>query len=1106
MNHRIVRWNLIGFSLLLALLVATFWFTGLPVAAGPAAPSNFAITGTVNLPDGGLPLPDGTSVLLMNPNRSTYGWSRVATDTGAFAFPNIPDAIYLVRAIPPVGSPYANSIVVPVDPNRPLVGPLRLTNPSVTGTIYQPGGITPTTAFLIVMQNNLVIEKLEAPNGNFNVGGLPTGTYTMIARPREGDMYWESLPRVITLTPTSLISNVTFTLRLPRLGGRVFDGTTPVPNATVIAFLPTGERRVDQTNIDGKYALGEIPSDVPIRLELLPPPDRGNLLPPPPITITIPLTTPFIQQDLYFQTPPKTIGGIVNLMTASGVSIPVQSAVVIANRVDRYGFQDTRTDARGHYSMTVAPGVWNVTIRPISITTPSDWILTTPGQLVAFDITPTTEFKRVDFIVRPAEAIVMGTIMLPGNVPPPFPITVSMRTAEGIGVSRLLEASGRFSFRIPPGIYKLELQISRPPTGPLYAAPILPPINVHPITPTVIPTITLHARDAIITGSLSTTTGDPVPGVAVVAWNMETRATFESRSAPDGRYYLPVYSGTWMVRPAPQPDQEYVYSGEPLSATLTSRQSAMLNFTLTSANATLNGILVTTAGPVASDVEGWAEAVSLNRQIIKGAPIHDGEFTLYLPTGTYSVTLSIPNNPRYVAPRVPTVITLTDQEEITRTFTVIEKTAKFYGSLWDIRAATVVTAEVPGKVWAWEKSIWAATDLKQPGNLYSLPVPAGVWSLDYAIAPESRYVKVAGPRSYAIAEREAKNVNLPVVLRDGILSGTVKLPNGEPVIGAIVIAEALSNDLNGLVQRTPVNSDGSFKLPLPAGIYNVRAALVHDTGLINPAQARVTVPSHGSVVVNLIFRAPSTTITGRVTLSGTTALTGPVMIWAWSKDDGYNKTIAPVGGVYTLPVLSGQAWTIAAVFEKHGAYWMTRTVPLSVPAAGLTQDLVLVGPRTKPSPRVVVFNAAENQSVELGNGVRIFIPGGALPAEGQVILHITPLAGVPQHYRGEIQGLAYAFEAFTENGEPITENFNQDVTIVFPYDPASLPAGTDAAHLRPAYFSTTTDRWTTPDSFVVDETRHEISMLIDHFTDMGLIGAPSEYYSLFLPLVLRNAQ
>jgi hypothetical protein len=167
-----------------------------------------------------------------------------------------------------------------------------------------------------------------------------------------------------------------------------------------------------------------------------------------------------------------------------------------------------------------------------------------------------------------------------------------------------------------------------------------------------------------------------------------------------------------------------------------------------------------------------------------------------------------------------------------------------------------------------------------------------------------------------------------------------------------------------------------------------------------------------------------------------------------------------------------------------------------------TQDLTLSGPFTKPGPLAIVFDASEAQYLELADGTRITIPAGALPATGQVMLHITPIATFPQQQHANVLRYGYAFEAFDADGNPIEERFNADVLIVFPYTEAELIAGgINENHLKPAYFSTTTDAWTIPDSYVVDTVNNLVSMQIDHFTDFALTS--SAQFEVFLPIVLR---
>ena len=74
--------------------------------------------------------------------------------------------------------------------------------------------------------------------------------------------------------------------------------------------------------------------------------------------------------------------------------------------------------------------------------------------------------------------------------------------------------------------------------------------------------------------------------------------------------------------------------------------------------------------------------------------------------------------------------------------------------------------------------------------------------------------------------------------------------------------------------------------------------------------------------------------------------------------------------------------------------------------------------------------------------------------------------------------------------------------ITFSYDDAELwRMGLSEHWLKPAYFSTTTDSWTFPESYVVDTVANRVAMEIDHFTDFAL--TTPTVFQVFLPLVVR---
>ena len=209
--------------------------------------------------------------------------------------------------------------------------------------------------------------------------------------------------------------------------------------------------------------------------------------------------------------------------------------------------------------------------------------------------------KTINFNVLTADATVIGAVELPDHSAPPFTVTVALHNDEGLGRAQDIDVNGQFAFEVPHGVYNLDVRVH----DPRFAAPPLRPVAARPLTTTIVPTITLIPRNAFITGTL-TDGVNPVGDVPVIAWSPDTHATFGTRSNDEGVYAIGVYSGTWLVRPAPLPDQPYIFNGDPASVSINFNEIVPdIDFTLIDADATIHGVLVDGSGtPVTSG--GWA--------------------------------------------------------------------------------------------------------------------------------------------------------------------------------------------------------------------------------------------------------------------------------------------------------------------------------------------------------------------------------------------------------------------------------------------------------------------------------------------------------------------
>jgi len=1059
-----------------------------------------SISGTVSTPDGGS-IPPGTKVRLLRLDGSKSGEAMVDTTNGSYSFAMVPPGNYILRAVPPALSDYTPSLLTPVSVlHDPVTVNLELTLPSILGTVYRPDGATPADAWVhVYASTGREVERRAAFTGTIKLGGLYDGSYWLQAEPMDlpqNEGLWWSRRQAVTVS-SGVTQVVTLTLRPANVIGIAKEPSpseNPVKEAVVRVFDSSGTLRgKDVTDWQGRFAIGGLITGT-YSLVLSPPWYRADLVSPDPITFSIDASQPVTNLGtIRFQALPKTVSGTVTTNTGT----PVQNARVVAHKVSGRGRSEAFSDATGAYEMRLSPGLWALTVKRITTTVPYTWVYPYPPQLVYFHYNTDPEHETVDFTVITADSTVTGLVQLPGGSAPPFTVTVSLHSDEGVGVREQINPDGSFSIAIPHGSYRVGIH----PESPDYLGPAIDPIVVPPESTYDLGTITLLEKNAIITGTVTDGT-NPVEGIEVVAWRSDAPGTVSGFTDSDGSYILSVAPGTWRVRPALSPDQPYIYTGDyqevdvPDGGTVTD-----VDFALLPATAQILGTLVDEAGNPVTDATGWARAVdTADPSIHNVAPITDGTFAIYVPGSTYRVRAWLPAGSEYLA-GPPQEVTVSAGMTATVEITVREKTAAIDGGLYDPRANDQPVSGVKGEVFAWSEGYWLRTPIKKGNGTFRMGVASGIWALGYRVDPASGYVALRDRRNIPVQEGQTAHVPLPVVQKDGLITGTVLGPDGSPLAGARVIARGIGPVVRDVALHTESGDDGGFELRVPHGWYNLRAVLGDSEGYLPPMERQLHIPENGTVGgIVLQFRQPDATITGTVTVSGTAA-SGDVLIWAWSEDGAYTKTLATAGGLYTLNVISNTTWHIGAIYQEGDSFYATRVI-VHVPEGGATQDLVLTGPHHLPAPVVVSFDADEGTSVELRDGTTILIPAGAMPVSGTVTLRVIPIATLPWQRHANVYRYGYALVATDEDGNAITEHFNQDVVITFFYDEAELVRwGITESKLHPAYYSTTTDSWTFPESYLVDTDRNLVMMQIDHFTTFALTG--EEGYTVYLPLVLR---
>jgi protocatechuate 3,4-dioxygenase beta subunit len=978
---------------------------------------------------------------------------------------------------------------------------LNLTIPQLNGVVTAPDGFTPADATVRVFAGDgQLLQHVPAPGGQFIIGGLPIGGYWLQAFPATDDPYWQSERVNASIPSLSYMATITIPLEEANLWGTVQDEQgVPIPNAKVIAAHGGGAFQVDHSSASGYWAIGDLITGT-YTLRGFPPEENIGLLPTAPIAVSLPgASNPY---TLTFGSPPKIVHGIVRTNTGT----PVSNALITARRVNLAGFSETQTGLDGRYTLNLTPGLWALSVHPTDNSDPSDWVYPAPPQLVHFQHNNDPESHQQDFSVLTADATVMGLVELPDGSPPPFTVTVGLHNDEGIGVRTTLDpADGSFELAVPHGGYKVTVNSA----DPGYLGPNVSPIHVPPNSIFDLGTLTLVAKDALITGTITDKSGLGVAGIPVVAWRPGTPGSLRTHSGLGGEYALATTGELWHIQPAPGPELPYLYTGTGERVQVPAGGAVPnIDFSLVTADATITGVLVDGNGVPVNDVDGWAVARNvLTTTIQNGAPIEHGHFTIHVPGGTYHVAAHLPAGSPYLSTGERRV-DISAGETVTLTLPVLEKDAAIVGALWDPRNEDVVEG-VPGVVGAWQGPNWAATHINTGNGTYNLGLASGLWHLNYHINPNSGYAKISGPKNIPLESGQTAGVPLPIIPKDGLITGQVLAPNGAPIPGAIVMAKGVSGEVNHLWLHTRTGPAGDFELEVPYGRYRLGAA-AGDPGWIKPVEVIIGVTPGGVSSGHVLqFQIPDATIEGTLTVTNTSA-TGPVFVWAWSEEGGFTQGRFPVSqessggqasGPYQLDVISGTVWHLGAVFETSSQFWVGRAV-VPVNTSPVMQDMVLNGPFPKPAPVVVTFDAANSQRIDLADGTHIFIPGGSMPVTGTVTLRIVPIATLPHQHHALVIKYGYAFLATDELGNPIEDHFNQNVIINFQYDEEDLaPLGIPEIWLKPAYFSTTTNEWTFPESYVIDPDRNQVIMQIDHFTDFALTGIPT--YSSFLPSIAQ---
>jgi len=1072
---------------------------------------NTIITGRVMNPEGTGTV-SGANVMIHNQNW-TFQEEAMTDANGYYRFGQIPAGEYIIEVFPGFDTPgsYSQSspLTVSVTGSPQTITDIHLTYPSIVGTVTVPGGAPASWAFVQVHNNDWTIfaGSPADENGNYAIGGLPNGTYTIEAMPSPDSPFSKSASQNVTVDGTKKTINLQLTT--PLIVGWAYDGQDQSVRDAFVN-LHNGDWSISHfvppTGSDGRFSFGGVTPGT-YHLEVNPPWDKPNLMRPEPLTITVIDETSYTVEGsgyewvtvggttglkITFPQASKTINGTVTKQGGGAVS----NAQVFAFQEKGAGFAWTATDSNGQYSLGVSGGKWMVAVGPSHESASAiDWAYTGLPKPVSFAKDSSPETKVVDFQVVTATAQVTGQVVAPDGETPVQHAHVEVRNSTGQGNGGGPDMGGNFTVNVPPGTY--QVMVFLPPDSP-FGSPPAQTVTVSDTQTVDVGTLQLTQKNSQIKGVVTGPSGKGVSSAQVVAWNQKGGFA-EATTGSDGTYTLNVSAGSWEVMVVPTDNSSYVYSGPPKRITVEDNQiKTGVSFPVVFADATIQGRVVGDTETVSS-LYGFA--VAMDEYSGYGGPLEAGRFEIKVPSGTYNVSGGLPpGSPFMLNAANNVVVGIGETKKVELSLVANDK--KITGMIRNQAGQPITDENLFLEVFAVNNTgsfqhTVAEKDQVTGEWSYELNVSAGQWQIGYFVDPSTGYISkppMGEGSSVTLSSGDTSTAyHIDLYSASAQISGRVTLPNGSGVPYAFVGAEQVKSDSvrgrDAFFVDTMTDADGYYTLNVPAGTYEVHAGLppkkMRTSNLIHPAPVEVTLSEEGTTTVNLQFGQATASISGSAKIGSNGV---PALIWAWTETGGYAEIDANADGSFTLPVKGGNTWHIGAAYESDNGFFEAAEQAVTVPASGTVTASLSLSAVTQSMPGAVsvTFPANQMKIIDLANGTKIQVPAGALGVNGNVTVTAKPTAGLRKQKDSVPIGFGYELTALDANGRVI-KSFNSAVTVTFPYDPNSLPSGVTENDLVPAYWDEESGTWQKVGSAVVDTVNHTITVKVGHFSLWGNI-------------------
>ncbi|MFH1171048.1 MAG: carboxypeptidase-like regulatory domain-containing protein, partial [bacterium] len=702
---------------------------------------------------GTLANPDGTPTSgCVNVRDRSYTINRNSCpgSDGGFKIGSLDAGEYILSTQPSENSPYVASeqTVTITNPAATLdLGLVRLDTPFVVGTVALPDGTLVPWNDSYSLRLHLSVDLWNSENtvnrhsdfdanSKFKFGQMPAGTYTIHVNIWDTDLYTGSANTTITVTTSGLDMTASpLRLTIPQLVGTVYrpDGVTPMQGVWINLRNSDGSLNQGSSSDQyGKYRIGGLPAGT-YSLEVNPPNDQTDVARPDPVSITI--TTSATTRDITLTAAKKFVQGTVKRSNGTAVSC----ANVNANRRDGNGWASSSTRSDGSYTLTLTPGSWSIRVEPnygFSCPQP-DWIFLDSEAVVTFSNDGSSQTETVSFVVEKTTAKIVGKVTLKnGTVVTNGNVNANSQTADGRNrwSNAQIKSDGTYTLNLIAGTYDLNVWTS---DNRQYVRSQKVTLSNNQ---TLTANFTVNEKLAHITGVVSSKDGKLLPNIQING-NLDCgpngcTAWSNTRTDSEGRYDMAVTAGRWFLNFDSGQGAAYVYDGPQVDVAVPTETSTVsgINFSLTYADVTIKGDVVTEDGQIFSDFPGWAyvrpvTVTSDTGMREYGGPVNRGSFEFRVPSRLFSLAemgVHAPQNSQYSA-AAGTPITLVADATIEKNIIVKKNDAAITGRLLGGSGMPLSSCNFRGEVFAnTEGGEWHGTQIN-PDCTYEISLLAGTY-------------------------------------------------------------------------------------------------------------------------------------------------------------------------------------------------------------------------------------------------------------------------------------------------------------------------------------------------------------------------------------------